>query len=190
MKRWGLFVLVIILLSVTAIAEYETDAIMIEGDSTSFSFRNDVKWGDDLGSVQASEGKEGQIQEWNSWQQLFYSNVSVSNYSADEFCYMFNENGLHIIFYGFWGMGEDDEKYLKDALTAKYGEPITSDKARLITLLNIIGPEDYQIDKLKTWQLEDGTYIAAFNLDGYFYIMYFDEDDLLLSEGIYNIAGL
>ena len=196
-------VLLIILLMLFAVSAYATEAVEIVlpepveedlvAESFKFIFRNGVVWGATIEEVQAAETGHAESDLSEDFEVLAYTDVSVSNYSADLF-YVFHKGVLVSAFYGFDVLPSNDYDYLVAAISSKYDTPITPEASRQQMLMNVIDPGEYEVFKLTNWELDDGTYIALFSTDEEveenFLLMYSNEEPLLLIGGIYNTAGL
>ena len=184
MKRLLRMLMVMLLLGNAALCE------VAEVEAFVFSFRNGVQWRDTLEIVKEKEAGEAVVWEDDErLSQLSYGNASVSNFTAD-LNYNFLDGELSFIHYTFQNLPEEEWNYLADAVSSKYGEPITADSERVMTLINAIDPIDDEPESLTNWQLEDGTYVAAVRIFGAQMLIYFNEADVLNKLGIFNTSGL
>lgn len=195
-KAWTILLWLMILVWGTTIACAEEGAA--QNEASAFLFRNGITWDSTPEMVAEAENAEESVRcdydEYDDWAIYRYQNVTVSDYKGS-IAYCFMEDKLMFAFYYFFEtssfeLSEDDFLYLNRALTSKYGEPIEPDMQRLDALLYAVDPGIYTVENLTNWQLDDGTYIAQFNLDGEDSIMYFNEARLLEVVGTYNTFGL
>lgn len=176
--------------------------VLAEDAAPAFSFRNGITWASTPEDVRQSESTEGYEDTEDGWFGISYSDVPVSNFTADALVYLFSGDTLLGTWYGFDlnhrtnepALSEEDCIYLKNALSSKYGEPITADPARLVRVMSAIDEiNEEDICQLSNWVLPDGTYIAQMTFEDvspYQYILYFNEEALLEAAGIYNTSGL
>lgn len=160
-------------------------------ENREFLFRNGITWKSTLEEVALAENEESERDEFNGFLMHRVYGVSVSNFEAD-LAYYFADDRLLMAAYFFdeGALREDQLLYLQEALAYKYGEPVAPDMERLNTVLRAIEDTEYPVSHLINWQLEDGTYIAQFDLEGFEFIFYINQDALLRARGVYNTAGL
>ena len=160
-----------------------------EEEAFVFSFRNGVTWESTWDEVIQAENASDYYEPNANC--INFPKVLVSNYSS-ALRYVFEDEQLVSIYYCLvYDWDQDDYSYLTEALTYKYETPSPASPERLLTLMNCIDEsDDYEINELTNWAMEDGTYIAIFKMDGQPYIMYFNEEKLLRLSGVYNTSGL
>lgn len=194
MKRILALVLSLMLLCVgfAEVAEKVAEEI---AEPFEFEIRG-MKWGmnrDEVVSVMG-EPDEGDEEENPDDGSMFrhYNQVPVSNYTADVMTCGFVNDQLHVVLYRWEeGLEQAGIDYLTAALCSKYGETIPSDVARLSQALSLPSEAgEVESEVYGSWALKDGTYIAAFDMYGGFYIYYCNEAELLEIRGIYNTNGL
>lgn len=153
-----------------------------------------LKWGmsrEEVASVIGEPDDEAELPD-SGVSVMGYEQVPVSKFVADMMICGLVNGQLHAVLYELWDVKEQSGiDYLTRALSGKYGEPIPADEDRLIQAMNLLGEAgEIEAEIQGSWSLEDGTYIAAFGLEGNFFLYYVNEDDFLEIRNSCNTDGL
>ena len=196
--------------------EEEKEEIFPEAPAGTFSFRNGIRWGMSGYEVETREEnlKSGDDEVRDYYYDEDSYDITSLWYDSDKkkVCsfpvylnYRFCRDKLFFISYHLDYIGSDLQilevnTYLKNAMTAKYGEGHESTREeadRIRNVMDIVDSYYYEEDvrHITVWDLPEGT-TAAF-IDGYYNedsrLIYFHYDTMLNglpADGVYNTNGL
>lgn len=197
--------------------EEKREEIFPEAPAETFSFRNGIRWGMSGYEVETREENlktgDDEFRDYyydeDSYDitSLFYDDAEekkVCSFPVD-LSYRFYRDKLFLITYHVEYIGYDlqvleTNTYLKNAMTAKYGEGHEATREEVEKIKDVMDVADSyyyedEIRRITVWDLPEGT-TAAF-LESYYYaeakLIYFHFDTMLNglpADGVYNTNGL
>ena len=196
--------------------EEEKDEIFPEAPAGTFSIRNGIRWGMSGYEVETREQhlKDGEDEyreyyadDTDDLTSLYYDDTEekkLCGFPVD-LSYRFSRDKLFLITYHIEYIGYnlqvlEANTYLKNAMTAKYGEGHEATRDEMEQIKNVMDAADIyyyeeETRRITVWNLPEDT-IAAF-LEGLYYedsrLIYFQYDTMLNGlpvDGVYNTNGL
>ena len=171
------------------------ETIQTETQTSSFTFRNGIRWDMTAEQVHALENVPMTERSSNDWSVMVTEDqAKVSRYTAD-LVFMFYQGQLKMITYEFQSDGSAlDFQYLLGALCSVYGESTEADGVVIKRMMDQIYPDRYRTEWIREgnmWSTADGTHIFLYYFSSNAYsILYTCPALTVQSSGEYDTGGL
>ena len=185
--RWIALVLVLALLTACATASAMESAAAAD---TVFAFRNGITWDTTYEQMLGSEGVTEDsdsvyVDQFDDFTACYISGLELAGEEA-ELAYYFH--GDQLLFTGYFFESDALELYfaLYKSVSAQYGDATEYDPGVAFSLIDAIDAGAVEEDEITTvagWLFRDGTRLYLLQMHGDTYILYFNEDRILATDG-------